>query len=832
MFFGAMAVGLALAAAPPPLEVGPTLGLALRRLPVMGTVLVITAHPDDENNAALVAWGHGRGLRTVVLTATRGEGGQNEIGRELGEALGLLRVAELDAVHARDGAEQRFARAYDFGYSFSVDETYEKWGRAEVLADFVWGIRAVRPDVIVTLPREGRGGGQHHQASARLAAEAFRAAADATAFPPASTGGLLPWQARKIYETAVGMGAADKGGVRLETSVPDPLLGATWHERGARAREEHRTQGMRVPPGAPTTSVFTLVDSEPRVSGPENDILDGIDTSWRRLLAFAGPEERPALEDATDAIQAALAAAEDGAVLPSLRSALILSRRLREEALVGDWSERARIEILSRLAAKETDLVEALALAHGITVDVSAEDRGWVPGQAVVVTARADAAPVEGGKLQDLALLLPKGWAAARLDAHRHRIRIPPAAALTRPFGRKETGAARYEVPPAHRAGPVFPPADVVARLHFSSGGVVASLDRPLRGVVVLPLFDLDVPAPTLILPLEGPRRAEVRVRVRHHGTRARAADCALELPAGWRAQPSRVRLHFTKEDEEQEARFVMSAPPGGAATACLPMSAVVRASGRVYRETFQRIDYPHIERRYFPHRASWCTQVLDVKGTEGARVGYVVGAGDPGLEALAQLGVAATALSAEVIASGDLSAFTTIVTGIRAYQTRPDLARHHDRLLDYVRGGGHLVVQYNKDELNRRGEGGSYAPYPARVGRRRITDEASPVRLLRPDHPLLVQPNRLGPADFEGWVQDRGLYLLDAADPQYEELLASEDAWPDNAGEHKGLLVSARLGRGRWTYVGLALWRQLEAGVPGAYRLLANLVGQPPPAP
>lgn len=815
----------------------------------MGTILWITAHPDDENNSALVALGLGHGVRNVIVTATRGEGGQNEIGPELGDALGLLRVAELAAVHRWDGAEQRFGRAYDFGYSFSVDETYEKWGREEILADFVRAIRVVRPDVIVTLPREAKGGGQHHQAAARLAALAFRAAADAKAYPPDANGGFAPWQARKIYEAAVvGMDRAQPvGAVRLQTAEADPLLGETWFEYGARARVQHRTQGMLVPPGAPTEFGYTLVDSEPVPVANETSLLDGIDLSWRRLLAFAGERERPALLATLPTIESALASASAAftpaspeAALPALRAALAEVRRLREEALLADWDPAARIEILSRVQAKETDLEEAIALAHGLVFDTLADDGDVVPGETFGV--HASVGGLDGAEVKDVVLHAPLGWTTEKQEGpgRQWRVHVGAAAEPTRPMGRKDPRFARYDVADSERVDGVFPPPVLTASLLFTSGGLLVSLDRPVlfresqpsagqpRAVGVLPLLSIAVAPEHLAIPAPGNGSAAVRVRVRSNGRMPQTVSCRLRVPAGWRVRPAQARLHFTREDEEETVQFSVRPPAGGAAR-CSRLVAEARAAGESFAEGFQPIVYPHIARRYRPHPAEVCAYTLDARVAPGVVVGFVAGVGDGVPEALAQLGVRVETLSAADLGEGDLSRYRTIVTGVRAYQTRSDLKQHHRRLVEYMERGGHLVVQYNKLEFNDSSLSASpFAPYPATVGSRRITDEASPVELLLAEHPLLSIPNRIGPRDFDGWVQDRGLYLLDSRDSHYEELLSSSDPWPANPGPQKGLLVSAPVGRGRWTYVGLALWRQLQNGVPGAYRLLANLVSQP----
>jgi LmbE family N-acetylglucosaminyl deacetylase len=843
------------------------LGLLLRRLQTMGTVLFMVAHPDDENNALCVALSRGLGVRTVLLTATRGEGGQNEIGPELGESLGILRGEELGAIHRLDGVEQRFARAYDFGFSFSVDETMEKWGQTAILEDFVRAIRLVRPDVILTLPRVAKGGGQHHQAAGRLAALAFRAAADAKAFPPAALGGLEPWQASRVYEGGVGMGEAGESGVvAFETARMDPLLGTTWFDYGGRARSLHRTQGMTAPrPESGTAPRYTLIDSEPpEDAGARKGLLDGIDVSWRRLATFASEKERPALALTLATIeghlQAAGKAAESGTSpgpLDGLRAALGLIRRLREEALVAGWEPGARLEILSRVEAKETECMEAIALAHGLGFEATADDADVVPGQALTVVASITNGGADTVKVEDVALQTAAGWTSKRTDGEArslapaetlgltYAVHVGDSAAITRSRGEKSAAFERYEMPAEERDGPLFGPPPLIARLFFTSGGLLVSVDRPVvvpvreerRLVTVVPEASIRFVSGTAVVARRTPRKPIV-VQLKHYGKGAQDGFCRIVASDGWTAAPAQVPVHFTDEDQELTVSFELQRPTGPAPRNTR-LHASIRLGEKAYGDELQDIDYPHTQFRRAVRPAALLALALHVRVAPDQLVGYVAGKGDRVPEALDQLGVRWAPVTAADLASGDLSRFRTIVSGVRAYQSRPELKQHHDRLLEYVKGGGHVVVQYNKFELNQMEETPSagaspatspFTPYPAVVSAARITDETAPVRVLLPAHPLLNIPNRIGASDFAGWVQERGLYFLEARDPRYEELLAASDPFPENAGEKKGMLVSARVGAGRWTYVGLGLWRQLQAGTPGAYRILANLVSQPVP--
>ena len=409
------------------------LALALRRLPVVGTVLYVTAHPDDEHNGVLVRLSRGLGLRVGLLTLTRGEGGQNEIGPELGEALGVLRTEELAAVHRYDGVEQMFGRAYDFGYSFSVDETLRRWGRDATLADIVAAIRRFRPDVILTLPLQGDPGGRHHEASAWLAREAFRAAADPARFPEQIQTGLLAWQARKLYQGTTGSTGEKVGSspVMLRTGIYDPVLGLSWQQFGNLARSMHRCQGQgrgRIDP-LEGEGNYSLVESEPPVAGAESDILDGIDVGLDRLIR-SGQAEPPAahgleslvaaLAAQIDAAQAAFDARAPWKTVPSLAAGLATLRRLRTGLEALELSGAARGELTDRMAFKEREFLSALALAQGLAFEARADDDQVVPGQAFSVTASVWNQGSDTVAIDDLSLSVPDGWSAERVAGDLH----------------------------------------------------------------------------------------------------------------------------------------------------------------------------------------------------------------------------------------------------------------------------------------------------------------------------------------------------------------------------------------------------------------------------
>jgi len=346
--------------------------------------------------------------------------------------------------------------------------------------------------------------------------------------------------------------------------------------------------------------------------------------------------------------------------------------------------------------------------------------------------------------------------------------------------------------------------------------------------VNVVPPVSLRLTPPVAVFPAGGPSRREFRVPVRQYAKGKLSAVVHLELPAGWTVEPREARVTLAAEGEETVARFVVTSS-AAAAEGQAPIAAVAAVNGHEFRQGDTVVAYDHIQERRLYRPATTRGLVLDVKVNPAARVGYVAGVGDEVAEAIGQLGVPLTALSADDLADGDLSRFSTIVTGVRAYQARPDLRRSQSRLMRWVEDGGHLVVQYNRGEFNPNAQEPSpYAPYPARVSTARITDETAPMEMLAPSSPLLTTPNRISSRDWAGWTQERAIQLFETQDSRYTDLLAAADAFPKNAGQKRGLLVDAAVGKGTWTYVALVLFRELPAGVPGAYRLLANLVSRP----
>ena len=837
------------------------LGLVLRKLDTIGTFMMATAHPDDENNALLALLSHGQGIRTALVSATRGDGGQNEIGAELFDALAVLRTEELLAAHRFDGAEQYFTRAVDFGYSFSIEETFERWGRREILGDFVRMIRTLRPDVIAGLRPTGQGGGQHHQASAVLAREAFRAAADPAQFPEQLAEGLRPWQPKKFYFSA---GFGFRGGPARDPSADlesidlsgyDPLLGRTYAEIGSEARSMHKCQGMpqllRLPGDA--RAQYSLADSTigRRNGSDDAPLFDGIDTSLGGLVQYAGARAPRDLTIALTGLQRHAREAQQqfaqagiDATRQPLLAGLSAVRNLRGRLGTLGLSDEAVYEIDFRLQTKEEQFERAVILAHGVRVEALAGDGVVAPGQPVRVSAlvanrgtvdiavrRVAFVGFDGAALGCGADVVPAGG----VYSCDNNLTIPTSAEPTTPYFARLPDAARYAFDGDAPFGLPFEPTPFQATfaIEFTRERVMVQVPVERRyekeifsgekrmELHVVPRLAVEMsPAIAVVPAADTTAQRELRVVVSNRGPDPIAADVRLELPVGWQAEPDRAAVTFEREDEERTARFFVTPAPGTP-----PGEYVVRAAvtsdGAAFDRGYQTVEYPHTRPRHLMTAAEARIKVIDLLMASDVLVGYVMGAGDQMPAAIEQLGARVERVDGEELAWGDLSCYDVIVTGIRAYELDADLRANNDRLMSYVEGGGTVIVQYNKFGFN----DAQYGPYPAQVSRNRITDERAPIDLLVPNHPLFNEPNSIDATVWDGWVQERGLYFLGARDPQYVDLLEMEDPFEYNRGAKRGALVEARVGQGRWLYVALGLWRQLPAGTEGAYRLLANLL-------
>jgi LmbE family N-acetylglucosaminyl deacetylase len=866
------------------------LALLLRQMDGERRVLMVAAHPDDEDTALLSVLARGMGVRTAYLSLSRGEGGQNLIGPEMGEGLGLIRTGELLAARSLDGATQYFSRAFDFGFSKSAQETFRHWPEEEILEDIVRVIRDFRPHVIVSIfhgtARDGHG---HHQAAGILAHRAFEVAGDSTRFVGQLAEGLLPWAPTKLYHHL--RGDVVEAELRVETGQLDPLLGRSHFQIAMASRSRHRSQDMGVPelPG-PQASRLALVRSRGYgTDDPKAGLFHGITTDLLGLAEAAGGGM--AISRSLRAWQEEIARAGDALhpenparALPALQGARVTldesvaeARRSRERA--GSPSEAAAwADLEEALAFRERSLAAALQLAAGVVVDVRADRARVSPGE----TIRVEVSVWNGGASQvtweEVGLDLPEGWEASRPEdpgpiAEDEYWFAIPEVPLVAPGARLAPGSqarAVFDVRVPEAFAPSVPyflrapreeslyrwPADdpalalpgdlplVHGKVNLRIGGTDVAVRREASHVrvdkalgqfrvplFVAPAFSVSTDRASMAWPDAsgaGTGSRSVTVRVENLSAETRQGSVRLQAPVGWEVEPSGARVDLVPNTE---ASFVFGIRSGGEISsesgvgaagggAVADFRAVVESGGGVYDRTFTLVDYPHIDPMPFVMPAVLRVSRFPLEVREGIRVGYVMGPGDGGFQALRDMEVDVELLDAGTLRSGELSRYDAIVLGARAYETRTDLIASNDRILEYARAGGTVIAQYNKYEF----PDGGFAPFPVTMRRphHRVTDPAAEVRFLEPHHPLLVSPNRLGTEDFAGWQQERGLYFLESWDAAFTPLLEMAD--PDEAPTQGSLLV-ARVGEGAYVYTGLALFRQWPEGVPGAFRLLANLV-------
>ena len=824
---------------------------AIGRLPVVGSVLFTGAHPDDENSALLPNLAKRLHLRTAYLSATRGDGGQNLIGAEQYEALGILRTEELLAARRLDGAEQYFTQAYDFGFSKSAQESLAKWDREAVLGDFVRIVRKFRPDIMVSrfsgAPSDGHG---HHQAAGILAQEAFRSAADPSRFPEQIREGLRPWQPARLFVNAFRRGGGE--GITVNLSEFSVLHGRTYAEIGLEGRSLHRSQGMGRAAGrrGPLTAGFRLIASRPGVPAAAQGLFDGVDVTLGRFNMLSGgsatvAQRVQAMQEAIASAQGALMPNQPARVLPFLGQGLAELRELRGEFERGNASPAEKERALFLLELKEKDFLRAIALAGGSEVEADAEDNQIIPGEPfeVIVAARSRAPEITVEE-ESISLEGPPGWRIERLPApgnggttgSRFRVTAPADAPVSQPYWLvRERQRDYFDALDAPYRGEAHNPPLLTARVTFSLAAqgqdlpvpqseevVRRSADRVygarIEPLTVVPPLSIWIEPPVAVFPSAGSQQ-NLLVRVRNESAMAQGGVARLALPAGWWSEPASQEFSLRDRGDEAAVQFQVFAAGSGTVAQEVSVRAVAESEGESFSTGYQVVDYPHIVPRHLFRPAESKLLRFDMRVEPELRVGYVMGSGDEIPEALRQMGVTVEQLSESEIAFGDLGQYDVIITGIRAYEVRRDLSANQARLMEFVRNGGLMIVQYGR----RGGFSEPLGPYPLALGSGpRVTVEEAAVTILEPSHPLFQLPNRITAADFDGWVQERGIYFMQTWDSQYTSLLESHD--PGEAPLRGGMLL-ASYGRGHYLYTGYAWFRQLPAGVPGAYRIFANMI-------
>ncbi len=876
--FLVLAVVLALAPLPTSAQsyegtgVVPT-GLLLRKLDGVKRVLMIGAHPDDEDTALLTVLARVHGVETAYLSLTRGDGGQNLIGPELWEGLGVIRTGELEAARRLDGGQQFFTRAFDFGYSKTAEEALTLWPREQLLSDAVWVVRRFRPHVIVTVwsgtPRDGHG---QHQASGVIAREAFAAAGDPERFPEHFEHGAAPWTPAKLYLTSRRRGGGTDGlaEVVLPAGNQDPLLGRSALQLSGMSRSQHRSQdmGSSQPLGPRDAGAFLL---ESRVDAPAEELFGGIDTTLVGLTESLDEELASEVRGHLTAYRGDIATAratlglDPAEVVPVLASAV---QHLEAARLASRGVDRE----LSLVLARKHELTQkALMAAAGIVLDVRADDDLVVPGQAVGVRAQLwNGGPFElsvetvqllvsGGR--ELRELGAEGVAEGGLDANSlgtwsyevtMREGEPPSRLY---FLQEERDGWMYRWPedrPAQWALPRNIPdvwggfafrlrhegealgGEIRATVPWRYVGVDQARGEFEKPVLVVPAVSVRVTPSALVWPQGRSQPQTVTVTARSEtdeelvghigllGASSLQRSGTAGPPEGWTVSPAAQRIELGGTGTERTVSFEVGPSNGVTPGEHVFQGLVSVEGGSNYTAGFSIVDYEHIERSLLFDDAAAHVTVVPVEAREGLRVGYIMGTGDDGPTAIRQMGAEVELLSEAQVRAGDFSAYDALVVGVRAYEAREDVRAANEQILDFARGGGTVVVQYQQFQFSN----GGYAPHGLRIGRGRVADETAEMSMLRPEAPLFNTPNRITADDFTGWVQERGLYFASEWGEEYVPLIESNDPGEDPL---QGSLLVAPMGEGVYVYAALSFFRQWAGRVPGAYRLFANLISLDP---
>lgn len=787
--------------------------IGLQKLNILGSVLYIAAHPDDENSAVLSYFSYGEKLRTGYLALTRGDGGQNLIGSEQSEMLGVIRTQELLAARRIDGAEQFFSRAVDFGYSKSSGETLEIWDHQKILSDVVWVIRKFRPDIIITrFPATGEGGHGHHTSSAILALEAFRLAADQNAFSE-QLKLVNTWQTKRIFWNSwlpqYNESYKDSAGLfSLDIGQYNPLLGKSYIEIAALSRTMHKSQGF----GAEGRrgeffNYFKLLDGDPS----QNGLFDGIDLSWARVNGSEKVSQR--LKEAEEKFN------------PDNPSSIL-------DILLQAYSELQEINDKYWREVKTRELIEVIRACSGIWLEAIADEYITHPGGIINFSAgivnRSDY-PVSLKSIllstSNEGIEMNINLVDGKFQKNDFQMQIPASKDYTQPYWIVESfSKGSYNVDDQNLIGVPENPSALSVSFILDFNGTEISYQVPIlyrwvdqvdgekyRSIEITPPVTVNIKDKVYLFADNSPK--EIVVAIQNHSD-STSGKVSLGISPNWKVEPLEYDFTLGKKNEEKNFLFKVY-PPVDEDIA--EVSASINIEGKNYSKSLTEINYSHIPiQTLIPDAGSKFVRLSINKSIQN--IGYIMGSGDEIPDYLRQLGYKCVILSDEDIEQKDLSDFDVIISGVRAYNTRDILKNNQSKLLDYIYNGGTLLCQYNtsRDVLIDPG------PYPFTISRERITVEDSPVQILKPDHPAIKFPNKITAADFEGWVQERGLYFADSWDDKYETILGFSDPGEK---ELKGGVLLSKYGKGTFIYTGLSFSRQVPAGVPGALKLFINLI-------
>lgn len=854
---------------------------SLKKLHTRASILWFASHPDDEDGSVLAYESRAAGARVVLNQTNRGEGGANVMSNDYFDALGLVRTMELLKADEYYGVEQRWSMVVDYGFSKTLAESMKNWTHDRYFYDIVRVVRMERPLVVITShPDSPAAGHGNHQATGRVAVEVMKAAGDPSVFPDQIQAGLRPWTPLKGYVRGGGRGGrGGRGGpaqapnVMVPVGTYDPLLGTSYIQLARAGLGFQKTQngGPSVPLAGESDAAYRRFASVIPAADKEETFFDGIDTSLTGLATLAKGGDSAFLTagltrmnvDVEDAI-AKFSAMHPDATVPALAAGLKETMALIDAVEKSGLNAESKYDLHHELEIKRAQFNNAIAEALGLVVDASVApaapqnpmmeafmgaadtSRTAIPGETFGVRVHAVNQSGTPVKIEKIALETEgqdHPWqisessppAAAELAGDkaveaRFSVKVPDDATDTRPyFSRPNIEQAWYDILDPRYRNRSFAPYPLAAWLEVSYQGVpirvgqyvqtterVAGMGTVYEPLAVAPAIGVAISPHASVVPI-GAKSFSVTALVHSNVKGPASGSVRLELPAGWKSNPASRPFSIAADNQEQSATFEVT--PARLAEEEYKLTAVADFGGKQYREGYTVTGYPGVRPYYLYRAAQLQTTGVDLKVAPGLRVGYVMGSGDDVPAALEPLGIKVTFLSPEDIASGDLSKFDVILLGVRAYAAREDLRTHNNRLLDYVRDGGVVIVQYNTPEFDH-----NYGPYPYVMGRNpeEVTDEASKVNILKPENAVFNWPNKISEKDFGGWVEERGSKWMQTWDPHYEALLETHD---EGQAPQSGGLLYAKCGKGIYIYNAYAFYRQLPEGVPGAYRIFANML-------
>ena len=795
--------------------------LQLKKLKVLGSVLYFAAHPDDENTRLLAWLSRERLYRTGYLSLTRGDGGQNLIGDEQGIDLGLIRTQELLAARRTDGAEQFFSRAFDFGFSKSTDEAMAKWGKEKILSDAVWVIRKFQPDVIITrFPEDSRAGHGHHSASAVIAHEAFKAAADPTRFPEQFKYGVKPWKAKRIFWNTFNFGSTNTTSndqLKIDVGGYNALVGKSYGEIAAQSRSQHKSQGFGVPGSRGVQlEYFSLIEGD----AAQNDLMDGVNTAWARV------EGGTAIEAMVDEVMKNYSLSNPENSVPALVN---LYKALSAQP-DNYWKSQ-----------KLQEVQQLIELCSGLWLEATTNNEMAVEGDTIKVNISVNNRLGANIKLNRITLDVLDTTLTTTLERNKNlnlqkSLYVFTTKPVSQPYWlEKKMTDGSFTVDDQQLIGKPQNEADYQARFELIIEGQSFTFNKPVQykhtdpvkgelyqPLVVVPSATVTTDPSIIIFRKYEKQSAELAITVTANkgftGYKAKVSkrltyDNSTKTDSNFSLQPGGTRQYIFAINngmlKEKEQDFVQAF--------------VELKNGKEEQPAYlnlNNIRYDHIPHIHYFYQDAIKVLNIDIK-TVGKKIGYIEGAGDKVTIALQQMGYEVTVLKEKDITPLILLQFDAVITGVRAYNVHDYLEGKHEVLMDYVKNGGNLIVQYNTSNFIS-SVTAKIGPYPFAVSRNRVTDETAKVNFLLPNHPVLNYPNKITEKDFDNWVQERGIYFADQLDAAYETPLSMADP---NEPEQKGSLIVANYGKGKFVYTGLVFFRELPAGVPGAYRLLANII-------